>query len=73
MLALGLVAILGVAACKDVRNDDRSETGTRTSADTVVTEREMRDTTIVRHDTTITADTIRKRGTKAVDTDTIKD
>ena len=69
---LGCIAMAGVGACRDTRTDD-AETGTRSSADTVVTEREMRDTTIVRHDTTITSDTIRKRGGKPVDTDTVDD
>ena len=73
MWAAALVVIMGTAACEAKRDADADEAGTRTSADTVVTEREMRDTMIVRTDTTITKDTVRKQGTRPVDTDTIND
>ena len=71
-----LVAVLGamavtLAACD--RGADR-DTGAayRQASDTTVTKREMRDTTIVRHDTTISADTVRKHGTRPVRTDTVR-
>jgi hypothetical protein len=70
-VAAALVVIVGTAACEARR--DRDEAGTRSDADTVVTEREMRDTMIVRTDTTVTKDTVRKQGTKPVDTDTVND
>ena len=73
MWAAALVAILATAACEAKRDADAEETGTRSSADTVVTEREMRDTTIVRTDTTVTQDTVRKQGRRPVDIDTVED
>lgn len=72
MWAAAVVAVVGSAACESKRDAD-DETGTRSSADTVVTQREMRDTMIIRTDTTITRDTVRKQGTRPVDTDTIED
>jgi hypothetical protein len=72
-MVLGLVLTVGLTACEAKRGDDDAATGMRGSADTVVTEREMRDTTIIRHDTSITTDTVRKRGTRPVDTDTVDD
>jgi hypothetical protein len=68
-LAVGIV-VLSFAACTK-RPDREPTTAERHSADTVVTKREMRDTGIIRHDTTIVNDTIRKRGTRAVKTDTV--
>jgi hypothetical protein len=65
------LALLTVVACNKRHGTD-DETGSRGSADTVVTKREMRDTAIIRYDTTISTDTTRKRGTRPVDTDTIK-
>jgi hypothetical protein len=64
-------AVATLAACER-RGPDAGEAGTRRSADTVVTERQMQDTTIVRHDTTITTDTVRKRGTRPVEIDTVR-
>lgn len=67
---LGAIAVM-LTACD--RAADR-ETGAayRQSSDTTVTKREMRDTMIVRHDTTISADTVRKHGTRPVKTDTVR-
>jgi len=73
MWAAAAIVVMSTAACEAKRDADADEAGTRRSADTVVTEREMRDTMIVRTDTTITKDTVRKQGTRPVDTDTIKD
>jgi hypothetical protein len=69
-LAVAIVA-LSLVACAERRDRD-SATADRHSADTVVTKREMRDTGIIRHDTTIVNDTVHKRGTRAVKTDTVK-
>ncbi len=69
--AAGL-ALLAIAACnKPNHNDNTPETGTAHSADTVVTKREMQDTAVVSYDTTVSTDTMHKRGTKPVDTDTV--
>ena len=65
------LALLTVAAC-DKRHARDDETGSHGSADTVVTKREMQDTAIIRHDTTVSTDTTHMRGTKPVDRDTIK-
>jgi hypothetical protein len=67
---LCLAVLPGLVACESKR-EKADETGTRSSADTVVVEREMRDTAIIRHDTTITTDTTMKRGAKPVDVDTV--
>jgi hypothetical protein len=55
-----------------VQTDREPANAVRHSADTVVTKREMRDTGIIRHDTTFSSDTIHKRGTRPVKTDTLK-
>ena len=69
--AAGL-ALLALAACdKRNNNDNTPETGTAHSADTIVTKREMQDTAVVSYDTTVSTDTVHKRGTKPVDTDTV--
>jgi hypothetical protein len=65
------IVVLSLVACTE-RRDREPATAERRSADTVVTKREMRDTGIIRHDTTIVNDTIHKRGTRAVKTDTVK-
>ena len=67
---LCLAVLPGLVACQSPR-EKADETGNRSSADTVVVEREMRDTAIIRHDTTITTDTTMKRGAKPVDVDTV--
>ena len=69
-LAVG-IGILSLTACTK-RADREPIDGERHSADTVVTKREMQDTGIIRHDTTIATDTIHKRGTRPVKTDTVK-
>jgi hypothetical protein len=69
-LACGILA-LALTGCTK-RADREPANAERRSADTVVVKREMRDTGIIRHDTTISTDTIRKRGTRPVKTDTVK-
>jgi len=70
----GLVLVVGVGACEDRDRDrDASDTGTRSAADTVVTEREVQDTTIIRHDTTVSTDTVRKAGGTVGEVDTVRD
>ena len=64
------LALLTAVACNP-RRGTNDETGNRSSADTVVTKREMQDTAVIRHDTTISTDTTRMRGQKPVDTDTV--
>jgi hypothetical protein len=63
--------VVVLAACEKPADRDTAA-GYRASSDTMVTKREMHDTTIVRHDTTTSTDTLRKRGTKPVKTDTIR-
>jgi hypothetical protein len=65
-------AMLAVLAACQKPPDRDTGAGFRASSDTTVTKREMHDTTIVRHDTAISADTVRKRGKRAVKTDTIR-
>jgi uncharacterized lipoprotein NlpE involved in copper resistance len=64
---IAILAPLTIAGC----NRRTDEAGTRGSADTVVTKREMQDTAVIRHDTTVSTDTVHKRGDHAVDTDTV--
>jgi hypothetical protein len=66
------LALSALAACDKRGDRDDNVSGTRSSADTVVTSREMQDTAVIRHDTTISTDTVHKRGTRPVDTDTVK-
>jgi hypothetical protein len=63
--------VLSAVACNKPADREPAD-AVRHSADTVVTQREMRDTGIIRHDTTIVSDTIHKRGTRSVKTDTLK-
>jgi hypothetical protein len=68
---VAIIVVLSAVACN--RPADREPANAvRHSADTVVTKREMRDTGIIRHDTTISSDTIHKRGTRSVKADTLK-
>ncbi len=67
--AIVCLSLLTLAACD--KRHDADESGTHTSADTVVTKREMQDTAVIRHDTTISTDTVHKRGDRPVDTDTV--
>jgi hypothetical protein len=69
---VAVCAMVVVLAACDKPADRDTAAGYRASSDTTVTKREMHDTTIVRHDTTISADTVRKHGTKPVKTDTIR-
>jgi hypothetical protein len=73
ILAAAVVATSLVACTNREHRADR-DTGAadRHSADTVVSKREMQDTAIIRHDTTITNDTVHRRGTHPVKTDTVK-
>jgi hypothetical protein len=72
--AAACLALLALAACdkRNDHNDNAPETGTAHSSDTIVTERKMQDTAVVNYDTTVSTDTVHKRGTKPVDTDTVK-
>ena len=73
MRTLFAVSTLLVLAGACTRRADRTvDTGSRQSADTLVTKRTMQDTAIVRHDTTVSTDTTRKRGTRAVKADTVR-
>ena len=72
--AAACLALLALAACdkrNHTDNDNTPETGTAHSADTIVTKREMQDTAVVNYDTTVSTDTVHKKGTKPVDTDTV--
>jgi len=70
LAACAAVAVL--AACSKPADRRDAETGFRESADTAVIKREMRDTAIIHHDTTISTDTVEKRGRHTVKTDTVK-
>ena len=63
--------LAALAACQKPADRDTGA-GYRAASDTTVTKREMHDTTIVHHDTSISVDTVRKRGTRPVKTDTIR-
>lgn len=65
------LAVASVSACERRAAAD-ADSGSRHSADTVVTKRELQDTSIIRHDTTISTDTVKKRGARPVKTDTIR-
>jgi hypothetical protein len=70
LLAASMLLVLAGACAK--REGRTLDTGARQSADTMVTKRTMQDTAIVQHDTNVSTDTIRKRGTKPVKTDTVQ-
>ena len=59
VLAIGIA--LSLVACTKPAN---RETGAaeRMSADTIVTKQQVQDTAVVRHDTNVTSDTIKKHG-----------
>ena len=57
-LALAVVA----AGCKGRDADGDANDTARHAADTTITEREVKDTTIVTHDTIVRSDTVVKRG-----------
>ena len=60
--ALLVVGVAGVAVSGCRARDQNAADTTKVSADTTVTNRKVQDTTIVRHDTTIHTDTIKKMG-----------
>ena len=70
--AAACLALFALTACDKRHNDNTPETGTAHSADTIVTKREMQDTAVVNYDTTVSTDTVHKKGTKPTDTDTVK-
>ncbi|HEU4648111.1 MAG TPA: hypothetical protein VFS33_03555 [Gemmatimonadales bacterium] len=72
ILIASLVALTLVSACRERRADDSASTGFRSSADTVVTQRQTEDTAVVRHDTIIRADTVKKRGARPTKVDTVR-
>ena len=57
-----LALVAAVAGCKNREGDGPGADTLRRSADTAVTEREVKDTTIVTTDTLIRQDTIKKLG-----------
>lgn len=69
-----LALVVGIAACDD---DDRDEGAVDRdpgmSADTAVIERTMQDTVIITRDTTVDVDTVVRRGSAPVDSDTTRD
>ena len=71
VLVAASMFLLFVGACAK-REGRTLDTGARQSADTMVTKRTMQDTAIVQHDTTVSTDTVRKRGMKPVKTDTVQ-
>jgi uncharacterized lipoprotein NlpE involved in copper resistance len=72
ILAATVVAVSLVACTNRAHRAEDTGAAERHSADTVVSKREMQDTAIIHHDTTITSDTVHKRGAHAVKTDTVK-
>lgn len=71
--AVSCLVVLTLSACeKRAGNATTDETGSRTSADTVVTKREMQDTAVISHDTTVSTDTSKMKGDHPVDTDTVQ-
>ena len=73
--AAACLALFALTACdkrNDANKDNTPESGTAHSADTIVTKREMQDTAVVNYDTTVSTDTVHKKGTKPTDTDTVQ-
>ena len=70
VLAAASMLLVFVGACTK-RTDRTVDTGARQSADTMLTKRTMQDTAIIQHDTSVSTDTIRKRGSRPVKTDTV--
>jgi len=70
LLVAASMLLVSLGACAK-RSDRTVDTGVHQSADTMVTKRTMQDTAIVQHDTNVSTDTIHKRGTKPVKTDTV--
>jgi hypothetical protein len=74
-VAAACLVVLTFSACEKrghMNNAATDETGSRTSADTVVTKREMQDTAVISHDTTVSTDTTKMKGDRPVDTDTVQ-
>ena len=67
LVALALTVV--AAGCKGRDGEGDADDTARHAADTVITVREVQDTTIVTHDTIVRSDTIVKRG-GATDTTT---
>ena len=66
--SLAVAAALALAACSP-----REESGRAVdAADTVVTQRQEQDTTIITHDTTVDVDTVRREGDQPVRQDTVQ-
>jgi hypothetical protein len=66
--SMAVAGLLVLAACSP-----REETGRAVdAADTVVTQRQEMDTTIVTHDTTVEVDTVRREGDQPVRRDTVQ-
>jgi hypothetical protein len=70
MRTLLAICVVAFAACKPGADRNREHESTRTAADTLVTRRQVEDTTIVRSDTTVRVDTtvekdtVRKSGSR---------
>jgi hypothetical protein len=67
-----LAALALVSACRTKPVDDAATSGYKSSADTVVVKREVQDTAVVRHDTIIRSDTVKKRSGRTVKADTVR-
>ena len=72
LFVAGCLMAATLTACERREGEDTAA-GTRTAADTIVTQREVQDTAIVTHDTTVSVDTQQVRGERTVDQDTIRD
>ncbi|HEU4700805.1 MAG TPA: hypothetical protein VFS40_16600 [Gemmatimonadales bacterium] len=77
-LTAGLALAVGVMGCEKGRRSAMGGGGgdtTKTVQDTIVTQRAVQDTMVVKTDTTVKTDTSVKRGTGAANTprDTLKD
>jgi hypothetical protein len=69
-----LALVVAIAACDDDdRDDGAADRDPGMSADTAVVERTMQDTMIITRDTTVDVDTVVRRGSAPVDSDTTRD
>lgn len=71
ILLASFAALVLVSACRQRRADDTAA-GYRSAADTVVTKRQVQDTAVVRHDTVIRSDTVKKRSGRTGKPDTVR-
>jgi hypothetical protein len=71
ILLASFAALVLVSACREKRANDTAA-GYRSAADTVVTKRQVEDTAVVRHDTIIRSDTVKKRGGRTGKADTVR-